>query len=83
MATLTDPPRGQEYWVATDPRFVHGIDLVTYIRSSPEFSSSFCIGVAGLFRILAQIPPSLTNLFQPTRTATLTATRMKSSSLST
>ncbi|EIN07214.1 MTHFR-domain-containing protein [Punctularia strigosozonata HHB-11173 SS5] len=46
LALRGDPPRGQEYWIPTDPRFAHGIDLVSYIRSSPEFSSAFCIGVA-------------------------------------
>ncbi|KAJ7074128.1 methylenetetrahydrofolate reductase-domain-containing protein [Mycena amicta] len=29
-----------------DPRFKHGADLVTYIRSIPEYASHFCIGVA-------------------------------------
>ncbi|KAG7092784.1 hypothetical protein E1B28_009106 [Marasmius oreades] len=29
-----------------DPRFQHGVDLVSYIRSIPEFSAQFCIGVA-------------------------------------
>lgn len=42
-----DPPRGSEYWIPTDPRFVHARDLVSYIRTSPEYSSHFCIGVAG------------------------------------
>ncbi|OBZ65691.1 Methylenetetrahydrofolate reductase 2 [Grifola frondosa] len=46
LALRGDPPRGEEYWIPTDPRFTHGIDLVTYIKSSPEFSSDFCIGVA-------------------------------------
>ncbi|KAI0318818.1 MTHFR-domain-containing protein [Amylostereum chailletii] len=46
MALRGDPPRGQEYWIQTDPRFNHAIDLVSYIRSSPEFSDSFSIGVA-------------------------------------
>ncbi len=41
-----DPPRGEEYWIPTDPRFTHALDLVTYIKSNPEFSSSFCVGVA-------------------------------------
>lgn len=43
-----DPPRGQEEWIPVDPRFTNAIDLVKYIRSSAEFSSHFCIGVAGL-----------------------------------
>ncbi|KAG5645575.1 hypothetical protein DXG03_005713 [Asterophora parasitica] len=42
----TDPPRGQEEWIPIDPRFQHAIDLVKFIRESPEFSSEFCIGVA-------------------------------------
>jgi len=46
LALRGDPPRGQEYWMPTDPRFVHGIDLVKHIRSSPQFSSHFCVGVA-------------------------------------
>jgi len=33
--------------VATDPRFTHAIDLVSYIRSNAEFSDTFDIGVAG------------------------------------
>lgn len=44
-----------------DSRFQHAIDLVTYIRQSEEFSSNFCIGVAGelvsLFPLLlAELP---------------------------
>ncbi|KZT09600.1 methylenetetrahydrofolate reduct [Laetiporus sulphureus 93-53] len=46
LALRGDPPRGEEYWISTDPRFNHGADLVSYIKSSPEFSSDFCIGVA-------------------------------------
>ncbi|EJD02262.1 MTHFR-domain-containing protein [Fomitiporia mediterranea MF3/22] len=46
LALRGDPPRGEEYWIPIDPRFTHAIDLVKYIKSSPEFSSSFCIGVA-------------------------------------
>ncbi|KAI5117470.1 hypothetical protein M0805_007175 [Coniferiporia weirii] len=46
LALRGDPPRGEEYWMPTDPRFTHAIDLVKYIKSSPEFSSSFCVGVA-------------------------------------
>jgi methylenetetrahydrofolate reductase (NADPH) len=41
-----DPPRGEEDWIASDPRFTRAIDLVTYIRSVPEYASWFCIGVA-------------------------------------
>ena len=51
----TDPPRGQEEWIPIDPRFQHGIDLVKFIRSEPEFASDFCIGVAGQW--LAQSMP--------------------------
>ncbi|KAI0064533.1 methylenetetrahydrofolate reduct [Artomyces pyxidatus] len=47
MALRGDPPRGEEYWIPTDPRFTHGLDLVKYIRSTPEFSDTFSIGVAG------------------------------------
>ncbi|PCH37893.1 methylenetetrahydrofolate reduct [Wolfiporia cocos MD-104 SS10] len=46
LALRGDPPRGEEYWIPTDPRFTHGADLVSYIKSSPEFASSFCVGVA-------------------------------------
>ncbi|TDL24992.1 MTHFR-domain-containing protein [Rickenella mellea] len=45
LALRGDPPRGEEYWIPTDPRFTHAIDLVKYIKSSPEFSD-FCVGVA-------------------------------------
>jgi len=31
----------------TDSRFTHAHDLVSYIRSSPEFSDAFSIGVGG------------------------------------
>lgn len=51
----TDPPRGQEEWIPTDPRFRHGIDLVKLIRSSSEFSSEFCIGVAGLYSVRSYV----------------------------
>ena len=43
----TDPPRGKEEWIPSDPRFTRAADLVSYIRSVPEYSSWFCIGVAG------------------------------------
>ncbi|KAJ7121234.1 methylenetetrahydrofolate reductase-domain-containing protein [Mycena filopes] len=46
LALRGDPPRGQEEWTPIDPRFKHGVDLVAYIRSLPEYSSQFCIGVA-------------------------------------
>jgi methylenetetrahydrofolate reductase (NADPH) len=46
LALRGDPPRGEEEWIPVDPNFSHGVDLVSYIRSSPEFSSHFCIGVA-------------------------------------
>ncbi|KAH8099536.1 methylenetetrahydrofolate reduct [Cristinia sonorae] len=45
LALRGDPPRGEEHWIPTDPRFTHGIDLVSYIKSTPEFSH-FCVGVA-------------------------------------
>ncbi|KAF8518097.1 FAD-linked oxidoreductase-like protein [Gautieria morchelliformis] len=41
------PPRGSEYWIPPDLRFVHAQDLVSYTRTSPEYSSNFCVGVAG------------------------------------
>ncbi|KAF9014000.1 methylenetetrahydrofolate reductase-domain-containing protein [Cyathus striatus] len=46
LALRGDPPRGEEEWIPSDPRFTHGIDLVSYIRSLPDYSSHFCIGVA-------------------------------------
>lgn len=46
LALRGDPPKGEEYWIPTDPRFTHAVDLVSYIRSSPEFSEVFSIGVA-------------------------------------
>ncbi|CAL1705551.1 unnamed protein product [Somion occarium] len=45
LALRGDPPRGEEYWIPTDPRFSHAVDLVKYIKSTPEFSD-FCVGVA-------------------------------------
>ncbi|KAL4244857.1 methylenetetrahydrofolate reductase family protein [Abortiporus biennis] len=45
LALRGDSPRGDEYWIPTDPRFNHAIDLVKHIRSKPEFSD-FCVGVA-------------------------------------
>ncbi|PPQ77523.1 hypothetical protein CVT25_011320 [Psilocybe cyanescens] len=47
LALRGDPPRGEEEWTASDPRFSRAIDLVSYIRSIPEYSSWFCVGVAG------------------------------------
>ena len=44
----SDPPRGKEHWIPTDPRFQHGVDLVKYIKSTPEFAD-LCVGVAGHF----------------------------------
>ncbi|KAJ7632947.1 methylenetetrahydrofolate reductase-domain-containing protein [Roridomyces roridus] len=46
LALRGDPPRGEEQWTPVDSRFAHGTDLVAYIRSLPEYSSQFCIGVA-------------------------------------
>ncbi|EAU88825.2 methylenetetrahydrofolate reductase [Coprinopsis cinerea okayama7 len=46
LALRGDPPRGEEEWIPSDPRFTHAIDLVKYIRGSQEYSSHFCIGVA-------------------------------------
>ncbi|GLB34715.1 putative methylenetetrahydrofolate reductase [Lyophyllum shimeji] len=46
LALRGDPPRGREEWIPTDPRFNHATDLVKFIRSSPEFATEFCIGVA-------------------------------------
>ncbi|KAF8201493.1 methylenetetrahydrofolate reductase-domain-containing protein [Pholiota molesta] len=47
LALRGDAPRGEEEWIASDPRFTRAIDLVSYIRSVPEYSSWFCVGVAG------------------------------------
>lgn len=47
LALRGDPPRGSEGWIPTDPQFQYAKDLVSYIRASPEYSSHFCIGVAG------------------------------------
>ncbi|GJE87071.1 methylenetetrahydrofolate reductase [Phanerochaete sordida] len=46
LALRGDAPRGDEDWIPTDPRFVHGADLVRYIRTLPEYSDS-SIAVAG------------------------------------
>lgn len=42
---ISDPPRGEEYWVAADNEFQHAEDLVRYIRR--VHGDAFCIGVAG------------------------------------
>ena len=47
LLCLKDPPRGKEEWIPSDPRFTRAVDLVSYIRSVPDYSSWFCIGVAG------------------------------------
>ncbi|KAF9483791.1 MTHFR-domain-containing protein [Pholiota conissans] len=47
LALRGDAPRGEEEWIASDPRFTRAVDLVSYIRSVPEYASWFCIGVAG------------------------------------
>jgi len=60
---LADPPRGEEEWIPVDPNFTHGVDLVSYIRSSSEFSSYFCIGVAGRLIHLHVVPPLLTYIY--------------------
>ncbi|KAH9843161.1 methylenetetrahydrofolate reduct [Rhodofomes roseus] len=46
LALRGDPPRGQEHWIPTDPRFTHAVDLVRFIKTTPEFASDFCVGVA-------------------------------------
>ncbi|KAK7044270.1 methylenetetrahydrofolate reductase 1 [Paramarasmius palmivorus] len=46
LALRGDPPRGKEEWIPIDPRFQHGVDLVTYIKSKPEWRDWFCVGVA-------------------------------------
>ncbi|KAI0672842.1 methylenetetrahydrofolate reduct [Trametes maxima] len=45
LALRGDPPRGEEHWIPTDSRFQYGVDLVRYIKSTPEFAH-FCVGVA-------------------------------------
>jgi methylenetetrahydrofolate reductase (NADPH) len=42
---FADPPRGEEYWVASSDEFQHATDLVKYIRK--HHGDYFCIGVAG------------------------------------
>ncbi|KAH9958319.1 methylenetetrahydrofolate reduct [Russula dissimulans] len=46
LALRGDPPRGEEFWIPADPRFTHANDVVSYIRSSPEFADAFALGVA-------------------------------------
>ncbi|TCD70916.1 hypothetical protein EIP91_000822 [Steccherinum ochraceum] len=46
LALRGDPPRGQEHWIPTDPRFTHGVDLIRYIKSTPGFAH-FSVGVPG------------------------------------
>ncbi|KAH8928371.1 MTHFR-domain-containing protein [Atractiella rhizophila] len=41
----SDPPRGEESWIPSDPRFQHAIDLVKYLKEHHD--DYFCIGVAG------------------------------------
>ena len=45
LALRGDPPRSDEYWVATDQRLQNATDLVRYIRE--RHGDYFCIGVAG------------------------------------
>ncbi|KAH7107687.1 MTHFR-domain-containing protein [Auriculariales sp. MPI-PUGE-AT-0066] len=45
ILALRDPPRGAEDWIAVDPQFSHAADLVEAIRTSPDFSDHFCVGV--------------------------------------
>ncbi|KAG6880264.1 hypothetical protein C0992_001833 [Termitomyces sp. T32_za158] len=55
MTMSSDPPRGKEEWIPIDPNFQHAIDLVKFIRSSPEYSEHFCIGVAGQLAFLNEV----------------------------
>lgn len=48
LALRGDPAREEEYWIPTDPRFTRGMDLVQYIKNTPEYKDWFCVGVAGL-----------------------------------
>ncbi|EPS96830.1 hypothetical protein FOMPIDRAFT_1167087 [Fomitopsis schrenkii] len=45
LALRGDSPRGQEHWIPTDLRFAHAVDLVKFIKTTPEFASDFCVGV--------------------------------------
>lgn len=42
-----DPPRGAEAWIPADPKFTSALDLIKYIKGSPNFKDQFCVGVAG------------------------------------
>lgn len=44
LALRGDPPRGEEYWVASSDELQHATDLVKYIRRA--YGDYFCIGVA-------------------------------------
>ncbi|KAG8856825.1 hypothetical protein FRB91_000324 [Serendipita sp. 411] len=46
LALRGDPPRGEDHWIPSDPRFISGLDLVKFIKSTPEFRDYFCVGVA-------------------------------------
>lgn len=46
--TLTDPPRGEEYWTAASDDFQHATDLVRFVRA--KYGDTFAIGVAGASR---------------------------------
>lgn len=46
--TLTDPPRGEEYWTAASDDFQHATDLVRFVRA--KYGDTFAIGVAGTSR---------------------------------
>lgn len=59
LIQFKDPPRGEEYWIPTDPRFTHAIDLVKYIKSHPEFGSYFSLGVAGRIQYPLQTVTSI------------------------
>lgn len=67
----TDPPRGQEEWIPSDPRFTHAIDLVRHIRKG--YGDYFCIGVAGAVPSIHRkhLPVQLSST-QLTRTVILT-----------
>ena len=79
----TDPPRGQEHWIPTDLRFAHAVDLVKFIKTTPEFASDFCVGVAGLIPSCSTSGHSTNSLLlQPTLTAIQTKKQMRRGSLS-
>ena len=80
---MKDPPRGSEHWIPTDPRFQHGVDLVRYIKSNPEFAD-FCVGVAGHTIIsVVLILMLITLLVQRTRMGILIGTQTKTVSSTT